>query len=113
MADLCAGFQAAVGDVLVDRSVRAMRLLRAEHPSCRALVVAGGVAANLYLRQRLERAAAEQGFALVAPPLALCTDNAIMVAWAGIERLRLGAVDDQAVRGARALAAGGAAAPLP
>ena len=50
MADLCAGFQAAVGDVLVDRSVRAMRRLRAEQPACRTLVLAGGVAANLFLR---------------------------------------------------------------
>ena len=97
MADLCAGFQAAVGDVLVDRSVRAMRLLSGDCASNQALVVAGGVAANLYLRQRLELAAAPEGFSLVAPPLALCTDNAIMVAWAGIERLRLGQVDDQAV----------------
>ena len=97
MADLCAGFQAAVGDVLVDRSVRAMRLLRAEQPACRTLVLAGGVAANLYLRARLEQAAAAEGLALIAPPLALCTDNAVMVAWAGIERLRLGRVDDQSV----------------
>lgn len=97
MADLCASFQVAVGDVLVDRSARAMRRLRSEHLGCASLVVAGGVAANLYLRERLESAAAGQGLALVAPPLALCTDNAVMVAWAGIERLRLGAVDDQAI----------------
>lgn len=97
MADLCAGFQAAVGDVLVDRSVRAMRRLRADLPACRTLVLAGGVAANLFLRNRLEQAAAAEGFGLIAPPLALCTDNAIMVAWAGIERLRLGGADDQAV----------------
>jgi tRNA N6-adenosine threonylcarbamoyltransferase len=97
VADLCASFQVAVGDVLVDRSIRAMRRLQVEDPSFQVLVVAGGVAANLYLRQRLEVAAAEQGFALAAPPLALCTDNAIMVAWAGIERLRLDRVDDQAV----------------
>lgn len=97
MADLCAGFQAAVGDVLVDRSVRAMRLLRAEQPACRILVLAGGVAANLYLRAHLEQAAAAEGLALIAPPLALCTDNAVMVAWAGIERLRLEEVDDQGV----------------
>ena len=97
MADLCAGFQAAVGDVLVDRSVRAMRRLRAEKPAYRVLVVAGGVAANLHLRQRLEQIAREASFSLEAPPTALCTDNAIMVAWAGIERLRLGCIDDQAI----------------
>jgi N6-L-threonylcarbamoyladenine synthase len=97
VADLCAGFQAAVGDVLVDRSVRALRLVRAGQPACRTLVLAGGVAANRYLRTRLEQAAAAEGVALIAPPLELCTDNAVMVAWAGIERLRLGAVDDQGV----------------
>ncbi|MFL5336565.1 MAG: tRNA (adenosine(37)-N6)-threonylcarbamoyltransferase complex transferase subunit TsaD, partial [Geminicoccaceae bacterium] len=68
VADLCASFQAAVGDVVVDRSVRAMRRLRAEQPACRALVVAGGVAANMYLRQRLEVAASRENFALVVPP---------------------------------------------
>ena len=94
MADLCASFQAAAGDVLVERSARA---LRQEAGRCRALVVAGGVAANLYLRQRLERVAENEGVPLIAAPLALCTDNAIMVAWAGIERLRLGPVDDQTV----------------
>jgi N6-L-threonylcarbamoyladenine synthase len=97
MADLCAGFQAAVGDVLVDRAVRAMRRFVAEHPAGRTLVLAGGVAANRHLRRRLETAVAGHGYRLVAPPLPLCTDNAIMVAWAGIERLRLAAVDDQAV----------------
>ncbi|MEK0083649.1 tRNA (adenosine(37)-N6)-threonylcarbamoyltransferase complex transferase subunit TsaD [Benzoatithermus flavus] len=97
MRDLCASFQAAVGDVLVDRAARAMRSFRADHPDGRTLVLAGGVAANRYLRQRLEAAAAGLGFRLVAPPLALCTDNAVMVAWAGIERLRLASVNDQAV----------------
>ncbi|MFO1071624.1 MAG: tRNA (adenosine(37)-N6)-threonylcarbamoyltransferase complex transferase subunit TsaD [Geminicoccaceae bacterium] len=96
-ADLCAGFQAAVGDVLADRAMRAMGTVSAAWPAGRTLVLAGGVAANLYLRRRLEEACRRRGFALVAPPLALCTDNAVMVAWAGIERLRLGPVDDQAV----------------
>jgi N6-L-threonylcarbamoyladenine synthase len=95
MADLCASFQAAVGDVLVDRTERALRQFRATHPSCHALVLAGGVAANRYLRERLEVTAAAQDVPLVAPPLELCTDNAVMVAWAGIERLRLGSADDQ------------------
>ncbi|MGD9508630.1 MAG: tRNA (adenosine(37)-N6)-threonylcarbamoyltransferase complex transferase subunit TsaD [Geminicoccaceae bacterium] len=95
IADLCASFQAAAGDVLVDRSSRALR-----HEGSRfgALVVAGGVAANLYLRARLERVAERAGVPLIAPPLALCTDNAVMVAWAGIERLRLGPIDDQTVQ---------------
>ena len=97
MADLCASFQAAVGDVLVDRTERALREFRAMLPSCHALVLAGGVAANRYLRGRLEVTAAAQDVPLVAPPLELCTDNAVMVAWAGIERLRLGPTEDQAI----------------
>ena len=97
VADLCASFQAAVGDVLVDRTDRAIHIMRSSDAPCHALVVAGGVAANLYLRQRLDATAAALSLTLVAPPLDLCTDNAIMVAWAGIERLRLGKVDDQSV----------------
>jgi N6-L-threonylcarbamoyladenine synthase len=97
MADLCAGFQAAVADVLADRVGRALRRFAADHPAADSLVLAGGVAANLHLRARLEEVVARHRYRLVAPPLALCTDNAVMVAWTGIERLRLGTVDDQAV----------------
>jgi N6-L-threonylcarbamoyladenine synthase len=63
------------------------------HPATHTLVVAGGVAANATLRAALANAAARHGFTLVAPPLKLCGDNAVMVAWAGIERLRLGLAD--------------------
>jgi N6-L-threonylcarbamoyladenine synthase len=87
-ADLCASFQRTVGDVLADRCANALAL--APSPT---LVVAGGVAANLYLRGRLEQVAAEHGARLVAPPVRLCTDNGAMIAWAGIERLRAGKVD--------------------
>lgn len=94
ICDLCAGFQAAVVDVVVDRTRVALRLFTelAGHPS--ALVVAGGVAANQSMRQALTRLASEAGLRLVAPPLNLCGDNGAMIAWAGIERLRLGLVDD-------------------
>jgi N6-L-threonylcarbamoyladenine synthase len=97
VADLCASFQAAVVDVVVDRTRVALRLFRAAagHPT--ALVVAGGVAANQAVRSALQRLAGEAGLRLVAPPLALCGDNGAMIAWAGIERLRLGLVDDMMV----------------
>ncbi len=88
-ADIAAGFQAAVADILADRLDHALQLLR----EASAVVVAGGVAANLCLRQRLAEAAAAHGKALIAPPLRLCTDNAVMVAWAAIERLSRGAAD--------------------
>lgn len=88
IADLCASFQRTVGDVLADRCSNALAL--APSPT---LVVAGGVAANLYLRGRLEEVAARHGARLVAPPVKLCTDNGAMIAWAGLERLRLGRTD--------------------
>jgi len=89
-ADIAAGFQQAVSDVLADRASHAMALMRKRAADTRLLVVAGGVAANTTVRASLAKAAAVAGFALVAPPVRLCTDNAIMVAWAGVERLRLG-----------------------
>jgi N6-L-threonylcarbamoyladenine synthase len=94
VADLCASFQAAVVDVIVDRLRVAMRDFAsvAGHPT--ALVAAGGVAANGAIRRALTTQAGEAGLAFVAPPLALCGDNGAMIAWAGIERLRLGLVDD-------------------
>lgn len=88
VADLCASFQRTVGDVFADRCTNALAL--APSPT---LVVAGGVAANVYLRGRLEEVAAAHGARLVAPPVRLCTDNGAMIAWAGVERLRLGRVD--------------------
>ncbi len=93
-ADLAAGFQAAVRDVLADRAGAAMRIFARRHPGTPGLlVVAGGVAANLPIRVALSGAAEALGFRMAVPPVALCTDNAVMVAWAGIERLRLGLAD--------------------
>jgi N6-L-threonylcarbamoyladenine synthase len=91
LADLCAGFQAAVGDVLEDRlrhAVAACQLGPDGSPG--HLVAAGGVAANLYLRKRLEEAAAALGLSFIAPRPELCTDNAAMIAWAGALRLAEG-----------------------
>jgi len=84
-ADIAASFQAAAIDCLIDRLGHA--LARIDTPP--ALVVAGGVAANLAVRSALEALAQRHKMRFVAPPLALCTDNAAMIAWAGIERLPL------------------------
>jgi N6-L-threonylcarbamoyladenine synthase len=93
VADLCASFQAAVVDVIVDRSRMGLRIFRTEigHPT--ALVIAGGVAVNQAIRRALTRFCGESGLRLVAPAPALCTDNGAMIAWAGLERLRLGLTD--------------------
>ncbi len=92
--DLCASFQTATGDILVDRTRHAASMLRADYPRANTLVVAGGVAANTHLRARLAALAAGQGLRLIVPPPRLCTDNGVMIAWAGQERLALGLIDD-------------------
>ena len=94
-ADIAAGFQAAVAAVMADRARHALGMM----PGARNLVVAGGVAANGAVRTALEGVAREgvrgrAGIGFVAPPLRLCGDNAVMVAWAAIERLRLGVASD-------------------
>ncbi|GGE08287.1 tRNA N6-adenosine threonylcarbamoyltransferase [Aureimonas endophytica] len=95
VADLCAGFQAAAADSVADRVARALARFRAEFPDLEApvLAVAGGVAANRTIRAALEAASRTAGVALVAPPLALCTDNAAMIAHAGLERFEAGLRD--------------------
>src|SRR5271154_258382 len=94
VADLCASFQAAVVDTLVDRLRAGVRLFGERIGPCHTLVVAGGVAANGAIRRALTRFCGESGLRLVVPPIPLCTDNGAMIAWAGIERLRLGLSDD-------------------
>ncbi len=89
-ADLCAGFQAAIAAVLAEKSRRALATYLEEGPDNPAFAVAGGVAANGAIRAGLTALCAAAGVRFVAPPLALCTDNAAMIAWAGIERSGLG-----------------------
>jgi N6-L-threonylcarbamoyladenine synthase len=88
VADAAASLQAAITDLLADRAAHALQIVRDHKPT--ALVVAGGVAANQAIRTRLQQVAADFGLPFVAPPMALCTDNGAMVAWVGLERLRLG-----------------------
>ena len=93
VADLCASFQQAVSDVVLDRLRIGLQMFVTRVGTPTALVCAGGVAANQAIRKVLHRAAFEIGVSLVAPPPALCTDNGAMIAWAGAERLAAGLAD--------------------
>ncbi len=91
--DLAASFQAAVIETLADRCANAFEAFGRDHPGADVFVLAGGVAANAALRAGLGCIAQAHGFRLIAPPPRLCTDNATMIAWAGVERLRVGLTD--------------------
>jgi N6-L-threonylcarbamoyladenine synthase len=93
IANIAASFQSALVAAVADRTARACAAFARDFPSGRALVVAGGVGANGALRRALTDVAAGAGLSFVAPPPALCTDNAVMIAWAGLERFRLGLTD--------------------
>lgn len=93
-ADICAGFQAAISDVFVKKTRRALALYLDLDPPQPTLCVAGGVAANKALNSRLETLCAENDTRFLAPPLALCTDNAAMIANAALEQMATRPPDD-------------------
>ena len=94
-SDIAAAFEACVAKFIAARIGRAIGMAQTTH-TITALVIAGGVAANTVLRAALNREAESAGLRMIAPSPALCTDNAAMVAWAGIERLQRGLIDDLA-----------------
>lgn len=94
VAALCCSFQETAAAAVADRCQKAIGIFKARHGGrARALVISGGVAANLEIRSTLERLAKSHGMELIAPPLDLCSDNGAMIAWTGIERLNKGMID--------------------
>ncbi|QFT48536.1 tRNA N6-adenosine threonylcarbamoyltransferase [Roseivivax sp. THAF40] len=97
-ADLCAGFQSAIRDVLTEKTRRALAIYLERKPCEPAFAIAGGVAANTAIRAELETLCRDAGVAFMAPPLALCTDNAAMIAYAGSELFAAGHRSDMALK---------------
>jgi N6-L-threonylcarbamoyladenine synthase len=91
--DLCAGFQAAVVDIVIDRVGAGLARFKERFGTPAALVTAGGVASNRAVRAGLQRVADAAGVLMIAPPISLCTDNGAIIAWAGAERLALKMTD--------------------
>jgi len=98
VGNMAASLQAAIASVLTDRTAQAFKMLAQDGLKVSALVVGGGVAANGAIRAALTQLAAQNGVPFVAPSVALCTDNGVMIAWAGLERFKLGLTDDLSVR---------------
>jgi N6-L-threonylcarbamoyladenine synthase len=94
IANICASFQETVSEILQDKISNALVRFVEMYPDCNNVVLAGGVASNLYLRKKLQEVLNIFHMKLVAPPLPLCTDNAAMIAWAAIEKMSCGPVDD-------------------
>lgn len=93
--NICASFQYTIGEILSSRAINAIEMFEAMYPPHdKNFILSGGVAANMYLRKKLQYAISNHGFNLIAPEISLCTDNGAMIAWAGCERLKLGKVDD-------------------
>lgn len=93
-ADICASFQKAATESLIYKLQKAIVAFKTQYPEGKDLVVSGGVAANTYLRDRLQKLADTEGLVFSAPPIRFCTDNGVMIAWAGMERALKGMYDD-------------------
>ena len=93
-ADICAAFQVAATDCLTRKLAKAIAYFKQNYPQGKDLVVSGGVAANTFLRGKLKELADKNGLEFSAPPIRFCTDNGVMIAWAGLERFAKGYVND-------------------
>lgn len=93
VADICACFQMTATDCLVRKLEKAIKYFKQKYPEGQHIVVSGGVASNTYLRGKLKELSNNYNLEFAAPPIRFCTDNGVMVAWAGLERFRQGLVD--------------------
>jgi len=92
---LAASFQKTINEILHEKTKVAMeKFLENKKIIKKTFVIAGGVAANLRIRENLTKLANKKNFASVFPPINLCSDNAAMIAWAGIERFKINLIDD-------------------
>ena len=92
---LAASFQKTINEILYEKTKIAMKeFLKVKQNKKNTFVIAGGVAANLTIRKNLTKLARENQFTSIFPPTNLCSDNAAMIAWAGIERFKINLIDN-------------------
>ena len=92
---LAASFQKTINEILYEKTKIAMKeFLKVKQNKKNTFVIAGGVAANLTIRKNLTKLAKENQFTSIFPPINLCSDNAAMIAWAGIERFKINLIDN-------------------
>ena len=92
-ANICASFQETVAQIFLYKITQIIKSLESNMISPKTLVMAGGVASNQYIRDKIKIHIEQYDYEFLAPPSRLCTDNAAMIAWAGLERMRLGHID--------------------
>jgi len=93
ICDVCASFQSTVTEIVIDRLENVIGMLAEKGCAMNKLVMSGGVAANQYIKEHVREVVAKRGYEMFSPPIKLCTDNGVMIAWAGLENFRLGKSD--------------------
>ncbi len=97
-SDIAASFQKSVSDILCKKIILAIEISQKKYSTFKNVVVAGGVAANRYLRFKIEHTVSQKGKSIFFPPPNLCTDNGAMIAWAGYELYKKGFVSNLEIK---------------
>jgi N6-L-threonylcarbamoyladenine synthase len=97
IANICASFQRTIAVILLERLANGLEMAKKICPEIKQLVIAGGVAANQYILSRIKNEMLKNEIETIAPPIKLCTDNAAMIAWAGVEYFKLGKISREVV----------------